>query len=296
MSRVGYHVKKTEAPAGVSFPDHIAATYAAIQELGFDPCIQIYVTNPRGGDTTLSDEDTRVLAQWPHRECIVVHGSYTNVPWSLKPYSLKLLAKELAIAHAIGSRGVIVHLYENAYETIGDVLAYLSAQRVQTRLWLENKPSRRGGVGNTPAQMHALVAAIMTAMSALKDAGKLRPRIGFCLDTQHAFAAGVDLTYYDESYEWITAMRAAIPSKFPMMIHLNDSSAELGTGADKHADVFRGLMWSRFGLGVRKRDPVESGLFAIAIFADENGMDVILETHDRDGDMRTLRDVGLGKK
>ncbi|MDO9527983.1 MAG: deoxyribonuclease IV [Syntrophales bacterium] len=69
-----------------------------------------------------------------------------------------------------------------------------------------------------------------------------KSRIGFCLDTCHAFAAGYELrTKYSygkifKDIEEITGMEKL------MVIHLNDSQNDCGTRVDRHEHIGRGFI------------------------------------------------------
>ena len=70
---------------------------------------------------------------------------------------------------------------------------------------------------------------LWTALGAV-DGGD---RIGFCLDTCHAHGAGLGL---DGLVDRVRAITGRID-----LVHANDSRDEPGTGADRHANLGRGL-------------------------------------------------------
>lgn len=69
-----------------------------------------------------------------------------------------------------------------------------------------------------------------------------KSRVGVCLDTCHAFAAGYDLTR-PESYEQVfNAFDACVGLSYLKAIHLNDSKKTLGSRVDRHESLGRGEM------------------------------------------------------
>ncbi|ETW09975.1 hypothetical protein, variant 1 [Aphanomyces invadans] len=66
-----------------------------------------------------------------------------------------------------------------------------------------------------------------------------RDRVGVCLDTCHAFAAGWDLR--DDEYEKTMAeFDATVGFKYLKAVHLNDSQGEVGCHVDRHEKIGRG--------------------------------------------------------
>ena len=68
------------------------------------------------------------------------------------------------------------------------------------------------------------------------------PRVGVCLDTQHSFAAGYDLT----SKEGIDAMIAEFDETIGLdhlaAVHANDSKRPCGAGVDRHDNIGEGFI------------------------------------------------------
>ena len=57
-------------------------------------------------------------------------------------------------------------------------------------------------------------------------------RVGFCLDTCHAFAAGLDMTSLVDDVRGITGRID--------LVHANDSQGAVGSGRDRHANLGEG--------------------------------------------------------
>ena len=288
---VGYHFKKgsVKNTADGGFANAIIAAYNDIGGMGIPPCLQIFVMGPSNSTITVSDKDKEILSKWKHSGDIIVHGAYLNIPWSLKPYSIQQLKSELAITSDIGANGLVVHLHEKAsdkkiMEHVLTKIAELPAKILDgPRIWLENKPTKSGIRHCTPKEVKDLFEMIKTINP--------RPKIGFCVDTQHAFASGVDLSDYDKTYEWLDSLRDALPAEFPMMLHLNDSKSKKGSGVDRHENLFEGEIWSGYGHEVDKEDPSFSGAIACILWAEQNNAYVILETPDAVDDIKYIRPI-----
>ena len=68
------------------------------------------------------------------------------------------------------------------------------------------------------------------------------PRLGICLDTQHAFAAGYDLTNPDGVAAMIDEFDRDIGLEWLAAVHANDSKRPCGSGVDRHDNIGEGLI------------------------------------------------------
>jgi len=99
----------------------------------------------------------------------------------------------------------------------------------EVRLLLENT----AGTGSTVGGPFEELAGILGGLSDSR-------RVGVCLDTCHAFAAGYDLRTKEAVDETISAFEEAIGLKHLEMIHLNDSRFPLASRRDRHEHLGRG--------------------------------------------------------
>ncbi|CDS00241.1 hypothetical protein [Sporisorium scitamineum] len=102
-------------------------------------------------------------------------------------------------------------------------------------------------------------------LAAMIQGVKDKSRVGVCIDTCHAFAAGYDLTS-PASYASFTSMiDQTLGWQTVRAFHLNDSKFPLGCKRDRHANIGRG----HIGLG---------GFWCIVNDDRWNGIPLILET------------------
>lgn len=73
-----------------------------------------------------------------------------------------------------------------------------------------------------------------------------KSRVGVCIDTCHAHAAGYDMTT-DEAYEatW-KEFEDVIGFKYLSGMHLNDTLKALGSKVDRHASIAKGVLGEEF--------------------------------------------------
>lgn len=67
-------------------------------------------------------------------------------------------------------------------------------------------------------------------------------RVGACIDTCHAYAAGYDLATSEGAADLLDAFEEIVGLEYLMGLHLNDSKKELGSRVDRHDIVGEGLM------------------------------------------------------
>lgn len=97
-----------------------------------------------------------------------------------------------------------------------------------------------------------------------------KSRVGVCIDTAHAFAAGYDLSTPEGFKETFDRFDKVVGFEYLRGMHLNDSKRELGSRVDRHETLGNGhLGWTPFELIMN--DP------------RFRNMPLILETPDPDG-------------
>jgi len=178
-------------------------------------------------------------------EYVVIHTMYllnlASPDDSLFERSVSALIEEIARAAALGIDRVVTHLGAHVGSGIeagiGRVIEGLD--RVVSsppfrsspglRLLLENTAGSGTTVGTTFEELGAII-------SGLSDPS----RIGVCLDTCHAFAAGYDLRTPAGLEETLASFDSAIGLDRLDLIHLNDSVFPLGSHRDRHAHIGRG--------------------------------------------------------
>lgn len=97
------------------------------------------------------------------------------------------------------------------------------------------------------------------------DRVKDKSRVGVCIDTCHAFAAGYDISSDGGFDKMMQEFESVIGLKYLRAVHLNDSKGELGCHLDRHENIGKG----RIGINAFRRLMVDPRF---------NGIPMILET------------------
>lgn len=138
--------------------------------------------------------------------------------------------------------------------TIADSLNRVLETTKGVTLVLENTAGQGTNVGNTFEQIAEII-----------DQVEDKRRIGVCIDTCHAFAAGYDLKSPEGFEQTWQTFASTIGFDYLKGMHLNDSKKTVGSRVDRHESLGQGAM----GMGVFQR------IMADARF---DGIPLILET------------------
>ena len=95
-----------------------------------------------------------------------------------------------------------------------------------------------------------------------------KKRIKTCIDTQHIFASGYNISSKTGIEDYLTNFTNLIGIKNLALIHLNDSLKELNSGVDRHAPIGEGFIF--------KSNP--DALTYIINFCNLNKVPIVLET------------------
>lgn len=176
-------------------------------------------------------------------EHAVVHASYLINPANPDPEkrarSVAALLDECRRAETLGLQLVNFHpgsglteLTED--ETIAAIAEGLHAVLDQTQ---SARPVLEGTAGQG-----AHVGYRFSHLADIIDQAGGDPRIGICLDTCHAYAAGYDLATSEGYAAMIDEIAATAGLDRLVAVHLNDSKVELGSRKDRHECIGDGLI------------------------------------------------------
>jgi deoxyribonuclease-4 len=172
--------------------------------------------------------------------------------------------EEIKIAHKIGAYAVVVHLGKQLDLTkevalnnmFINLLKVLDAtMNLDIRILIETS------TGQGSEMCYDLDEFAMFFKKIKNN------RIGICLDTCHIFNAGYDIRTKKTVEEYIKLFEEKIGINSIKLIHLNDSSNDLGMKIDRHQNIGRGY------IGVE-------GIKQIIMFFTSLNIPIVLETPD----------------
>ncbi|MBI1859658.1 MAG: deoxyribonuclease IV [Deltaproteobacteria bacterium] len=101
----------------------------------------------------------------------------------------------------------------------------------ETRILMENTAGQGDCIGHRFEELRSIVSATSDP-----------DRIGFCFDTQHAFAAGYDLRTQADYEATFDQFERLLGIKKIGAFHLNDAVKEFGSRVDRHANIGEGFL------------------------------------------------------
>ncbi len=216
--------------------------------------IQIFVKNPnQWRQKHLTDdrvEAFRVARAKSSIEAVVAHASYLiNLAArdrSTLERSRRALVGELIRCNRLGVDALIFHPgahmgrgeaagLERIADSMNRVLAAFveregrRGRRVETQLLLENT----AGAGTVLGYRFGQLAEIYRRLEQPR-------RVGLCLDTCHAFAAGYPIHRPRGLGRVLRRIESALGPAEPSCVHLNDSLRPFGSRRDRHANIGQG--------------------------------------------------------
>nr|WP_314883232.1 deoxyribonuclease IV [uncultured Campylobacter sp.] len=176
-------------------------------------------------------------------EHVLVHDSYLinlgHPREAEREKSLNAFMDEIRRCEALGLKLLNFHPGSHLNEisaqvcldNIAESLNFAIANTAGIKLVLENTAGQGSNLGYDFAQLAYVIDKISN-----KD------RIGVCIDTCHAFAAGYDLRSPQAYERTMSEFDRAIGYKFLSGMHLNDTKNELGVRKDRHESLGRGFL------------------------------------------------------
>ena len=147
--------------------------------------------------------------------------------------SVAHLTRELSLSDGLGGDAYVLHAGAYSAESTAAEGVALFAQSVRVAvlragfrgaLLLENVPGGGRRMGGT-----------LEELAQLRDAlGRDLPRVGFCLDTAHAWAAGYEISTAEGALKFVSRAHRLLGADSIRAFHLNDTRALYGSNREHH--------------------------------------------------------------
>jgi deoxyribonuclease-4 len=259
--RIGAHVDRVEPIAEARARDAGLAQFFLGDPQGWKAPKLDYAGGPEGLRADAEAAGIELYVHAPYLVNVATSNNRIRIP------SRKILAQHAALAAEIGAKGLIVHgghVLASDDPEIGYDNWAKTFERFDPPLpiLIENT----AGGGNAIARRFDRLARLWEVLDDRCDLAK----VGFCLDTCHAWSAGEDLAGVVDRIKAVTGRVD--------LVHANNSRDAFDSGADRHANLTSGSI-----------DPDE--IVAVAAAA---GAPVVVETpggaEGQGGDIAFLRE------
>ena len=232
--KIGAHVSTAGGPA---------TAYDRAEAIGAE-AIQIFLTPPQQWRSSKVDDE--IAAAYHARgdaspiDDVFVHGVYlinlAAADQSNLLRSTSSLKSALTSCSQLGIRGVIFHLGSHKGQGLDTVFEQicvactdvLKATPDDSLLILENSAGGGGTIGSKFEDLGRII----------REVGNERVKV--CLDTQHSYAAGYDLSTAEGLELAMTEFEDEVGFDQLVAVHANDSKIPLGGGVDRHDNIGSG--------------------------------------------------------
>lgn len=208
--------------------------------------IQIFASNPRGWRPTIYDEPTakafrdaceaaNIDPVWIHMIYLVSYGTADD---EQRAKSVTAMRDMLSTADLLGVKGVVTHMgshkgfgFDQALGRITDSYTRILEGGRDSLLILENSAGAGGNIGNS-----------LEELAAMLDAMKGHKRMAVCIDTAHALTSGYDIRTKSGLDDFLDQFDRLIGLDRLVVMHLNDSKADIGSHIDRHENIGDGYI------------------------------------------------------
>lgn len=265
--------------------------------------LQVFTANQRRWEVPdLSESDAArfraAVAEWGGG-FVASHASYlfnlASPDEDAGSRSVRGLAQEMGRCGMLGIPWVVLHpgahLAGNGGQAVEQGVLRVAARLAEAFDAAERLYPHAAGVGvlleNTAGQGTCLGGDVAD-LGRIVDACPARERLGVCIDTAHACAAGYDLATQEGYARLVAAVDDAVGLGRVRLFHVNDSATPCGARSDRHAHIGLGHVGAA-GFARLVRDP----RFAAhpMVLETHKGKDL---TEDR-RNLRVLRALAAGR-
>jgi deoxyribonuclease-4 len=171
-------------------------------------------------------------------------NSFAHIPYLCNPStsnpdvyvkSLAMLKDNMSNCRKLGVGNVVIHLgshlgkgVEYGKERTTELLKKALDSVDGVGILLENSSGYKNCVGDRMADIGDIIDRVGSK------------RVGLCLDTCHAFAAGYDVRTTEGVERLADEVKGHVGKERLGLVHLNDAKFELGSGLDRHWHIGKG--------------------------------------------------------
>jgi deoxyribonuclease IV len=263
MIRIGFHLSIANGIGN-------AAIEAGMHEYG---AFQIFVSNPRGWAHSELDREDVQLFQRNVKKFNTV--PYVHVPYLCNPSSpnkemnaksIDMLLNNMKSCNTLGIKYLVIHMgshtgksEEGDFSILINTITYALDKEPNVNILLENSAGFKNSIGSKIEDIGEIIDAINS------------DRVGVCLDTCHAFAAGYDLHTKEGIEECATHFENSIGFKRLKLVHLNDAKYPCDSGLDRHYHIGKGYIGKDGFVEFFKNSYFNHGSFVMETPIDHHG-------------------------
>ncbi|MGC8648755.1 MAG: deoxyribonuclease IV [Candidatus Micrarchaeia archaeon] len=236
--------------------------------------VQLFLFNPRAWEGKAIDDNTiKAFSALLKKNAIKVD---VHIPYLCNPSSpneeVYKKSRDMLIQNAsvcaMLNIPLVIHLgshlnrgFSYSFDRLTKLLNYV-LDNTDVEILLENSAGYRNSVGSTLDEL----AEILNASSS--------NRLGLCIDTAHAFAAGYNIATKSGVDSFANELELKIGVDKIKLFHLNDSKYALGSGLDRHWHIGKGFIGANGFLNFFSNKYFSKGTFIMETPVNNDGDEV----------------------
>lgn len=201
-----------------------------------------------------------------------------------KDYIVDNMIKELYVSDLVSAVGCVLHMGKatkqavsdaenNMHEQILAILAKMEETGIKSKLFIETSAGQGTELYVTDKQSLDNLARFYNRFTKAQ-----KKRVGICVDTCHIFAAGYDISKPEQVIGFFDEFEKKIGLEHLGVVHLNNSTRELGCRVDRHACLQYGKI-------------AYDGITTFAMMCYQHGIPVLLETPGVNEEIALLKGI-----
>jgi deoxyribonuclease-4 len=232
--------------AHISIAGGLEKSVERAQQVGCT-CMQIFTKSNKqwSAKPILTEEATlfiKTLAN-SNLESVIAHASYLinlgSSDVTLNKKSIDSLILEVNRCHELGIKYLVLHPGAAINSSEQDCLERIADNLTSI---LEQTPSSCTILLENTAGQGSAVCYTLDQLAIVREKAKYKNRIGFCIDTCHAFVAGYDLRTSHGYENFWQEFDNILGIQYLKAIHVNDSKKGLGSYVDRHEHIGKGTL------------------------------------------------------
>ena len=216
------------------------------QAQGFQT-IQIHPTGPQSWAGPTVTDETATQFQASMAEYSIKSAFFHNIYLAnfaspeerVWQGAIRISTQYLELAVKMGVSGVVTHVgshkgsgFEAVLPDLAERLKRMLGEAPEGRFLIENTAGAGGSIGRTLVEIEQIIEAV----------GAPSDRLGVCIDTCHAFAAGIPLQTPEGWQAFMHEFQERLGMERLACMHLNDSKGAFDSNKDRHENIGDGMI------------------------------------------------------
>lgn len=152
--------------------------------------------------------------------------------------SIKAYIEDIEEAQGLGADYIVTHM--GSHKETSEEAGLRRLTKALNEITAQTRGSKVGILLENTAGSGSWLGYKFVHQKMVYDGINYKDRVGFCLDTAHAYLAGYDLASKDGLQYMLNEINSLVGLDPIKLIHLNDAFGKLGSHHDRHENIGKG--------------------------------------------------------